>query len=110
MVLTEIGSHAGRLIPALDAVHAKEWVQKGASDAYVAQLESSREQARAIETTSRALAKSPERLADSLELLLRRKHRVNAPRGRSDWSPVIRILRDDTATDVGGSLFMRRRV
>jgi hypothetical protein len=71
VVLTEIGLHAGRLIPALDAVHAKEWVQKGAPDAYVAQLASSREQARAIETTSKALAANPEKLADSLELLLR---------------------------------------
>ncbi len=71
VALTEIGLHAGRLIPALDAVHAKEWVQKGAPDAYVAQLESSRDQARAIESTSKALAKNPEKLADSLELLLR---------------------------------------
>jgi hypothetical protein len=71
VALTEIGLHAGRLIPALDAVKAKEWVRKGAPDAYVAQLESSREQARAIETTSKALARNPEKLADSLELLLR---------------------------------------
>ncbi len=71
VVLREIGAHAGRLLPALDRVNAKEWVAKGGSETYVAQLESARQQARALETGANDLARNPEKLSQSLELLFR---------------------------------------
>jgi hypothetical protein len=71
IVLEEIGANAARLLPALDKVDARSWVAKGASDTYVAQWESSKEQARAIMDGARALAKNPERLSSALELFFR---------------------------------------
>ena len=71
VVLGEIGTHAGRLLPALDRVDAKAWVSKGASETYEAQLESSKQQARALEIGARALSQNPEKLAQSLELFFR---------------------------------------
>src|SRR5205823_978033 len=47
------------------------WVEKGASDTYVMQLKSSKEQARALANQAKDLAASPERLSASLEVLLR---------------------------------------
>jgi len=71
VVLGEIGVHAGRLLPELDRVDAKAWVDKGASETYAAQLESSKQQARALELGAKALSQDPERLAQSLELFFR---------------------------------------
>jgi hypothetical protein len=71
VVLGEIGAHAGRLLPELDRVDAKEWVAKGASETYAAQLESSKQQARALEIGAKALSQNPEKLAQSLELFFR---------------------------------------
>ena len=71
IVLGEIAAHAGRLLPALDRVDAKAWVAKGASETYAAQLESSRQQARALEMGAKALAQNPEKLAQSLEVFFR---------------------------------------
>ena len=71
VVLGEIGAHDSRLLPALDRVDAKAWVSKGASDTYEAQLESSKQQARALEIGARALSQNPEKLAQSLELFFR---------------------------------------
>lgn len=70
-VLGEIGSHATRLGQALDKVDVNSWVQKGASDTYAAQLQSSKEQARAVADEAKALALSPEKLAPSLQLFFR---------------------------------------
>jgi hypothetical protein len=71
VVLGEIAAHAARLLPALDRVDAKAWVAKGASETYAAQLESSRQQARALEMGAKALAQNSEKLAQSLELFFR---------------------------------------
>ena len=46
-VLQEIAAHAGRLLPQLDRVNTRAWVEKGASDTYAAQLQSAKEQVRA---------------------------------------------------------------
>jgi hypothetical protein len=71
VVLGEIGAHAARLLPDLDRVDAKAWVAQGASETYALQLESSRQQARAIEIGARELSQNPEKLAQSLELFFR---------------------------------------
>jgi hypothetical protein len=71
VILGEIGAHAGRLLPELDRVNAKAWVAKGASETYEAQLESSKQQARALEIGAKDLSQNPEKLAQSLELFFR---------------------------------------
>ena len=71
VILGEIGAHAGRLQPALDRIDAPAWTAKGASETYAAQLESCKQQARALEQGAKALAANPEKLADGLELFFR---------------------------------------
>jgi hypothetical protein len=70
-VLQEISAHATRLLPVLERIDAKAWVAKGASDTYVAQLESSKEQARALEIEAKAAAANPEQLSTVLRLVFR---------------------------------------
>jgi hypothetical protein len=71
VILQEIGANAARLLPELDKVDARGWVAKGASDTYVEQLESSRQQAKALSDGANALARNPEKLSSSLELFFR---------------------------------------
>jgi hypothetical protein len=70
-VFTEISQHAERLGAALDRIDAQAWVKKGASDTYAAQLESSRQQVRAMQIEAKALAANPDRLSAALVLLFR---------------------------------------
>jgi hypothetical protein len=70
-VLREIADHAGRLLPVLDRVDAQGWVAKGASDTYIAQLQSSKEQARGIQAEANELARNPEQLAVTVQLAFR---------------------------------------
>jgi len=70
-VLQEIAAHAEELAPLLDKVNPQAWVEKGASDTYLAQLQSSKEQARALAAEAKSLAASPERLSGLLQLLFR---------------------------------------
>jgi hypothetical protein len=70
-VMEEVAAHAGRLLAALDKINPEAWVEKGASDTYVAQFRSSREQARALIDGAKALARTPEKLSVSIEVLLR---------------------------------------
>lgn len=71
VILEEISAHAGRLQPLLDRIDAKGWVAKGASETYAAQLQSCKEQARAMAGGAKALAQNPEKLSASLELYFR---------------------------------------
>jgi len=71
VVLQEIGTHSGRLVTALKQLDAPAWVTKGASETYVQQLESSRQQAQALATEAAALSKNPEKLSGSLQLFFR---------------------------------------
>src|ERR1044071_3052724 len=70
-VMKQIGENAGRMLPLLDQIDARSWVQKGASDTYIAQVESCREQARAAIAGAEALTRNPEKLSASLELFFR---------------------------------------
>jgi hypothetical protein len=70
-VMRQIGDNAGRMLPLLDQIDVKAWVQKGASDTYLAQMESSKEQARAAVAGANALAQNPEKLSATLELFFR---------------------------------------
>ena len=70
-MLQEVGNNAASLLPALDQVDAQAWIAKGASETYLAQLDSSKQQALALADGARALARSPEKLSASLELYFR---------------------------------------
>lgn len=71
VILGEMSDHATRLGPTLDKIDAKAWVAKGASETYAAQLQSAKDQARAIATDAKALARSPEKLSACLQLFFR---------------------------------------
>jgi hypothetical protein len=70
-ILGEMSNHATRLLPTLDRIDAKSWVGKGASETYVTQLQSSKDQARAMANDAKALARNPEKLSACLQLFFR---------------------------------------
>jgi len=70
-VLNEIGAHASRLVLFLDKFDSQAWVAKGASETYGEQLQSCRDQAKALVAGAKALAANPERLSASLEVNFR---------------------------------------
>ena len=70
-MLEEIGAHGARLKAALDRIDVKAWIGKGASETYLAQWQSSTEQARAVADGAKVLARNPERLSAGLELFFR---------------------------------------
>ncbi len=70
-VLQEISDHAGRLLSFLETMDVRSWVERGASETYLEQWQSSRDQAKAIVDGAKALARNPQKLSASLELLFR---------------------------------------
>jgi hypothetical protein len=70
-VLQEIGANAGRLLPVLDQLDTPAWVAKGASDTYADQLESSKQQTRALAREATTLARNPDKLSGALQLFFR---------------------------------------
>ena len=71
VILEQIGKDTARLLPVLDQVNASDWTARGASEAYVAQWQSSKDQARAVTAEAIALAKNPEKLSSGLRLFFR---------------------------------------
>src|ERR1700722_4814797 len=69
--LQEIGAHATRLLPALNQIDARAWVDKGASETYAEQLQAAKDQAQSLADGAKALARNPERLPVALELYFR---------------------------------------
>jgi hypothetical protein len=69
--LQEISAHAGRLLPALNAVDAQAWIQRGASETYAEQLQTVKDQTQAVADGAKTLAKNPEKLSGALELYFR---------------------------------------
>src|ERR1039457_5873354 len=65
VILQEMSAHAGRLLPVLDRIDVKAWIEKGASDTYAAQLQSSKDQAKAVVDAARELVHNPEKLSAS---------------------------------------------
>jgi hypothetical protein len=70
-VLLAVSAHSTRLLQALEKLDANAWVEKGASPTYADQLQSCKDQERAIADASKNIARNPEQLAASLELLIR---------------------------------------
>jgi hypothetical protein len=69
--LQQIGDHAARLLPALNRIDARSWVDQGASETYAEQLQSAKDQTQSVADGAKALAKNPERLPVALELYFR---------------------------------------
>src|SRR5580700_7776802 len=69
--LQQIGAHAGRLLPALNRIDARSWVDQGASETYAEQLQGAKDQTQAVADGAKTLAKDPERLPVALELYFR---------------------------------------
>jgi hypothetical protein len=69
--LQAISAHADRLLPMLEKIDVYAWVEKGASDTYLTQLQSSKVQVRALSEGAKLLSASPQKLSASLELFMR---------------------------------------
>jgi hypothetical protein len=70
-VFNKISQRAAQLEPMLDQLRPTEWIAKGASDTYLAQWNSTREQFRAIQNDMTSLSQHPDRLTDSMRALFR---------------------------------------
>lgn len=70
-MLKEIAAQAAHLIPALDHLDARSWVERGASETYGEQLQAAKEQARALSDGASSLAANPERLSAMLDVFFR---------------------------------------
>lgn len=70
-VLQEMSAHASRLVPLLDRIDVKAWAGKGAPDTYTTQLQSCKDQTRALADGAKALARNPEKLSAALEVFFR---------------------------------------
>jgi hypothetical protein len=70
-VLKEIAAHASRLTPALDRIDARSWVDQGASETYGEQLQSAKDQTRALNDGATVLVRNPEQLAALLDVFFR---------------------------------------
>ena len=66
-----ISQHMARLEPMLDQVRVKEWVSKGAPDAYVQQLASIRKEIQGIESDMTRLAQRSDQMQDCMKALFR---------------------------------------
>jgi len=71
VVLQQISAHAARVLPVLDRADSRQWAAKGAPEAYAAQLQSSKDQARALVDGAKALSANPETLSSELQILFR---------------------------------------
>lgn len=69
--IQELAAHAGRLVPMLDQLPVRSWIEKGASDTYLAQRDSAKEQAQALAGEAKSLAANPERLSLAIQVLFR---------------------------------------
>jgi len=70
-VFQQISTHAGKMLPLLEKIDTRGWAQKGAPDAYLAQLQSSKDQARAVAEGAKNIARHPEQLSAALEIYFR---------------------------------------
>jgi uncharacterized protein YecE (DUF72 family) len=70
-ILNRIAKQTARLTPLLEQVHAQDWVAKGASETYAAQLESIRAQVQAVGTEMAGIAQHPDNMQECLKGLFR---------------------------------------
>ncbi|HWD98445.1 MAG TPA: hypothetical protein VG345_05400 [Bryobacteraceae bacterium] len=70
-VFNAISQHLARLEPMLEQVRVKEWVAKGAPDAYLQQLGSTTREIRGIEDDMARLAQHPDEMQECMRALFR---------------------------------------
>jgi ABC-type transport system involved in cytochrome bd biosynthesis fused ATPase/permease subunit len=70
-IFNAISQHMARLQPMLEQVRVKEWVAKGAPDAYLQQLASIGKEIQAIEADMARLAQRPDQMQDCMRGLFR---------------------------------------
>src|SRR5437016_1384811 len=66
-----ISTQSGRLQQIVDQIHPKEWVAKGAPDAYLQQWDSAHAQAATVKQSSDNLVRDPARLSAALDTYFR---------------------------------------
>jgi len=69
--MTALAEHVQRFEPVLDQIHAEDWVKKGAPQAYVGQLASTRAQIGYLVGSTKELAAHPERMTTALDTFFR---------------------------------------
>ncbi len=70
-MIASLSSQAARLKPILDQLTPKEWVAKGAPDAYIAQWKGAEDELGFLTDSAKALEKQPERLPLALDTYFR---------------------------------------
>ncbi len=70
-IFSRISQRAARIEPMLEQLHPNDWIAKGASDTYLSQWNSVRQQFTAIESDMSDLTQHPDRLTDSMNALFR---------------------------------------
>ncbi|MGA3187519.1 MAG: hypothetical protein ABSF22_10455 [Bryobacteraceae bacterium] len=70
-MIAALSAQAARLKPILDQLTPKEWVQKGAPDAYIAQWKGAEDELGFLGDSAKALEKQPERLTLALDTYFR---------------------------------------
>jgi hypothetical protein len=70
-MIASLSTQAARLKPILDQLTPKEWVAKGAPDAYIAQWKGAEDELGFLTDSAKALQKQPERLTLALDTYFR---------------------------------------
>jgi len=70
-VLQDIAKNTDKLLPALDRVDARVWVDQGASETYAEQVQLCKDMVKTVSAMARDLAQNPEQLAASINLFIR---------------------------------------
>jgi Mg2+ and Co2+ transporter CorA len=70
-VFNAISQHMARLEPMLEQVRVKEWVAKGAPEAYVQQLQSTRQEIHGIEDEMARMAQHTDQMQECMRALFR---------------------------------------
>lgn len=70
-MIASLSAQAGRLKPILDQLTPKEWVAKGAPDAYISQWKGAEDELGYLSDSAKALEKQPERLTLALDTYFR---------------------------------------
>ena len=107
-VLKEIAAHAQRLGPMLEQIDAQAMAKNGAPETYIAQVNESKVQAKALATEARALANSPDKLSADLTTFFRmlslEKTVFSIGEGiRKYWNPAVADLLNSQMAENGAN-------
>jgi hypothetical protein len=71
VVLQEVAAHAERLLPEVEGLKVRSWIERGASETYLTQVRTLRDQVRSVVQQSKDLAARPEKLSAAIEVYFR---------------------------------------